>query len=88
MTRQHLVFVFCSVMDGMAEACVKGGVEACYASVSCACALLAALDQLLQGHGLQPEQVRPLLAFCPPGLLGFSRLLVHRLSFCSDEGTT
>lgn len=76
-------------MDGMAEACVKGGVEACYASVSCACALLAALDQLLQGHGLQPEQVRPLLGFCPLGLLGFSWVpLVHRLSFCSDEGTT
>ena len=46
-------------MDGMTEACVKGGIEACYSSVSCACALLRALDELSQGRGLQPEQVRP-----------------------------
>lgn len=44
-------------MDGMTEACVKGGIEACYSSVSCACALLGALDELSQGHGVQPEQV-------------------------------
>ncbi|MEQ2207732.1 hypothetical protein XENOCAPTIV_017676 [Xenoophorus captivus] len=40
---------------------MKGGIEACYASVSCACALLAALDELSQGRGLQPEQARFLL---------------------------
>lgn len=44
-------------MDGMTEACVKGGIEACYASVSCACALLVALDELSQGRGIQAEQV-------------------------------
>ncbi|CAF88669.1 unnamed protein product, partial [Tetraodon nigroviridis] len=49
------------VMDGMTEACVKGGIEACYASVSCACALLSALDELLQGRGIQPEQAQLLL---------------------------
>uniref|UniRef100_A0A8D3CJQ9 SEC7 domain-containing protein n=1 Tax=Scophthalmus maximus TaxID=52904 RepID=A0A8D3CJQ9_SCOMX len=49
------------VMDGMTEACVKGGIEACYSSVSCACALLGALDELSQGRGLQPEQARLLL---------------------------
>ncbi|XP_043992873.1 brefeldin A-inhibited guanine nucleotide-exchange protein 3 isoform X1 [Gambusia affinis] len=49
------------VMDGMTEACMKGGIEACFASVSCACALLAALDDLSQGRGLQPEQARFLL---------------------------
>lgn len=48
-------------MDGMTEACVKGGIEACYTSVSCACALLSALDELLKGRGIQPEQVRTLL---------------------------
>lgn len=47
-------------MDGMTEACVKGGIEACFASVSCACALLVALDELSQGRGIQPEQVVPL----------------------------
>lgn len=60
-------------MDGMTEACIKGGIEACYTSVSCACALLSALDELLQGHGIQPEQVSaalfasplPLALFCP-----------------------
>lgn len=46
------------VMDGMTEACMKGGIEACYSSVSCACALLGALDELSQGRGLQPDQVR------------------------------
>uniref|UniRef100_A0A671XCB6 ARFGEF family member 3 n=1 Tax=Sparus aurata TaxID=8175 RepID=A0A671XCB6_SPAAU len=49
------------VMDGMTEACMKGGIEACYSSVSCACALLGALDELSQGRGIQPEQARPLL---------------------------
>ncbi|KAM3862762.1 brefeldin A-inhibited guanine nucleotide-exchange protein 3 [Diretmus argenteus] len=49
------------VMDGMTEACMKGGIEACYSSVSCACALLGALDDLSQGRGLQPEQARLLL---------------------------
>lgn len=44
-------------MDGITEACMKGGIEACYTSVSCACALLSALDELLQGHCIQPEQV-------------------------------
>lgn len=44
-------------MDGMTEACVKGGMEACYWSVSCACALLRALEELSQGRGLTPEQV-------------------------------
>ncbi|KAM8859046.1 brefeldin A-inhibited guanine nucleotide-exchange protein 3 isoform 1-T1 [Spinachia spinachia] len=48
------------VMDGMTEACMKGGIEACYSSVSCACALLAALEELSQGRGIQPEQA-PLL---------------------------
>ncbi|XP_051935629.1 brefeldin A-inhibited guanine nucleotide-exchange protein 3 isoform X2 [Hippocampus zosterae] len=46
------------VMDGMTEACAKGGMEACYWSVSCACALLRALEELSQGRGLTPEQVR------------------------------
>ncbi|KAF7649682.1 hypothetical protein LDENG_00137670 [Lucifuga dentata] len=49
------------VMDGMTEACVKGGIEACYSSVSCACALLGALDELSQGRGIQPEQACLLL---------------------------
>ncbi|XP_061693483.1 brefeldin A-inhibited guanine nucleotide-exchange protein 3 isoform X3 [Syngnathoides biaculeatus] len=46
------------VMDGMMQACAKGGVEACYWSVSCACALLRALEELSKGRGLTPEQVR------------------------------
>uniref|UniRef100_A0A1A7XUR6 KIAA1244 n=2 Tax=Iconisemion striatum TaxID=60296 RepID=A0A1A7XUR6_9TELE len=49
------------VMDGMTEACMKGGIEACYSSVSCACALLGALDELSQGRGVTPEQARLLL---------------------------
>nr|XP_020462313.1 brefeldin A-inhibited guanine nucleotide-exchange protein 3 isoform X2 [Monopterus albus] len=49
------------VMDGMTEACMKGGIEACYSSVSCACALLGALDELSQGRSIQPEQARLLL---------------------------
>ncbi|KAK7901172.1 hypothetical protein WMY93_017941 [Mugilogobius chulae] len=49
------------VMDGMSEACVKGGVEACFSSVSCVCALLGALEELSQGRGIQPEQARLLL---------------------------
>ncbi|XP_042289309.1 brefeldin A-inhibited guanine nucleotide-exchange protein 3 isoform X2 [Thunnus maccoyii] len=49
------------VMDGMTEACMKGGIEACYSSVSCACALLGALDELSHGRGIQPEQARLLL---------------------------
>lgn len=48
-------------MDGMTEACVKGGIEACYSSVSCACALLAALDELSQGRGLHMDQAQLLL---------------------------
>lgn len=40
---------------------MKGGIEACYSSVSCACALLGALDELSQGRGLQTEQARLLL---------------------------
>ncbi|XP_029377426.1 brefeldin A-inhibited guanine nucleotide-exchange protein 3 isoform X2 [Echeneis naucrates] len=49
------------VMDGMTEACMKGGIEACFSSVSCACALLGALDELSHGRGIQPEQARLLL---------------------------
>ncbi|TDH01612.1 hypothetical protein EPR50_G00182020 [Perca flavescens] len=49
------------VMDGMTEACMKGGIEACYSSVSCACALLGALDELSKGRGIQSEQARLLL---------------------------
>ncbi|KAM6922563.1 brefeldin A-inhibited guanine nucleotide-exchange protein 3 [Lycodopsis pacificus] len=49
------------VMDGMTEACMKGGIEACYSSVSCACALLGALDELSHGRGIQSEQARLLL---------------------------
>ncbi|XP_075935099.1 brefeldin A-inhibited guanine nucleotide-exchange protein 3 [Anarhichas minor] len=49
------------VMDGMTEACMKGGIEACYSSVSCACALLGALDELSHGRGIHSEQARLLL---------------------------
>ncbi|XP_028913751.1 brefeldin A-inhibited guanine nucleotide-exchange protein 3 isoform X3 [Ornithorhynchus anatinus] len=49
------------IMDGMAEACIKGGIEACYASVSCVCALLGALDELNQGRGLNEDQVQLVL---------------------------
>ncbi|OCT77997.1 brefeldin A-inhibited guanine nucleotide-exchange protein 3 isoform X2 [Xenopus laevis] len=49
------------IMDGMTEACVKGGIEACYASVSCVCALLGSLDDLSQGKGLKEEHVQHLL---------------------------
>ncbi|XP_009305336.2 brefeldin A-inhibited guanine nucleotide-exchange protein 3 [Danio rerio] len=49
------------VMDGITEACMKGGIEACYSSVSCAGALLGALDELSQGRGLQQDQTRMLL---------------------------
>ncbi|XP_029452334.1 brefeldin A-inhibited guanine nucleotide-exchange protein 3 isoform X1 [Rhinatrema bivittatum] len=49
------------IMDGMTEACIKGGIEACYASVSCVCALLGALDELSQGKGLKEEQIHLLL---------------------------
>uniref|UniRef100_A0A670Y8N2 ARFGEF family member 3 n=1 Tax=Pseudonaja textilis TaxID=8673 RepID=A0A670Y8N2_PSETE len=49
------------ILDGMTEACIKGGIEACYASVSCACALLGTLDELSQGKGLDQEQVHLLL---------------------------
>ncbi|XP_077437487.1 brefeldin A-inhibited guanine nucleotide-exchange protein 3 isoform X2 [Vanacampus margaritifer] len=52
---------FASVMDGMTEACRKGGVEACYWSVACACALLRALEELAQGRGLTPQQVAVVL---------------------------
>ncbi|XP_044279702.1 brefeldin A-inhibited guanine nucleotide-exchange protein 3 [Varanus komodoensis] len=49
------------ILDGMTEACIKGGIEACYASVSCVCALLGTLDELSQGKGLDEEQVHLLL---------------------------
>ncbi|XP_077207665.1 brefeldin A-inhibited guanine nucleotide-exchange protein 3 isoform X2 [Paroedura picta] len=49
------------ILDGMTEACVKGGIEACSASVSCACALLGTLDELSQGKGLGEEQIHLLL---------------------------
>ncbi|KAF6112720.1 ARFGEF family member 3 [Phyllostomus discolor] len=49
------------IMDGMTEACIKGGIEACYASVSCVCTLLGALDELSQGKGLSEGQVQLLL---------------------------
>ncbi|KAG7217954.1 hypothetical protein INR49_020756 [Caranx melampygus] len=39
----------------------EGGIEACYSSVSCACALLGALDELSHGRGIQPDQARLLL---------------------------
>lgn len=48
-------------MDGMTEACIKGGIEACYAAVSCVCTLLGALDELSQGRGLSEGQVQLLL---------------------------
>lgn len=48
-------------MDGMTEACIKGGIEACYAAVSCVCTLLGALDELSQGKGLNDTQVQQLL---------------------------
>ncbi|XP_069792213.1 brefeldin A-inhibited guanine nucleotide-exchange protein 3 [Narcine bancroftii] len=51
------------IMDGMTEACVKGGIEACYAAVSCARALLGGLDQLSRGKGLAEEQVHHLLRY-------------------------
>ncbi|KAJ6660147.1 hypothetical protein lerEdw1_018074 [Lerista edwardsae] len=50
-----------NILDGMTEACIKGGIEACYASVSCVCALLGTLDELSQGKGLDEEQVHLLL---------------------------
>ncbi|XP_065787344.1 brefeldin A-inhibited guanine nucleotide-exchange protein 3 isoform X2 [Muntiacus reevesi] len=49
------------IMDGMTEACVKGGIEACYAAVSCVCTLLGALEELSQGRGLSESQVQLLL---------------------------
>uniref|UniRef100_A0A8D0HA53 ARFGEF family member 3 n=1 Tax=Sphenodon punctatus TaxID=8508 RepID=A0A8D0HA53_SPHPU len=49
------------IMDGMTESCIKGGIEACYASVCCVCALLGTLDELSQGRGLDEEQVHLLL---------------------------
>ncbi|XP_062980680.1 brefeldin A-inhibited guanine nucleotide-exchange protein 3 [Elgaria multicarinata webbii] len=49
------------ILDGMTEACIRGGIEACYASVSCVCALLGTLDELSQGKGLDEEQVHLLL---------------------------
>nr|XP_031312285.1 brefeldin A-inhibited guanine nucleotide-exchange protein 3 isoform X3 [Camelus dromedarius] len=49
------------IMDGMTEACIKGGIEACYAAVSCVCTLLGALDELSQGRGLGEGQVQLLL---------------------------
>ncbi|XP_061479952.1 brefeldin A-inhibited guanine nucleotide-exchange protein 3 isoform X2 [Rhineura floridana] len=61
------------ILDGMTEACVKGGIEACYASVSCVCALLGTLDELSQGKGLDEEQVH---------------LLLRRLEELKDGGET
>ncbi|XP_046306218.1 brefeldin A-inhibited guanine nucleotide-exchange protein 3 isoform X1 [Marmota monax] len=49
------------IMDGMTEACIKGGIEACYAAVSCVCTLLGALEELSQGKGLSEGQVQLLL---------------------------
>ncbi|XP_051775320.1 brefeldin A-inhibited guanine nucleotide-exchange protein 3 [Erpetoichthys calabaricus] len=49
------------IMDGMTEACMKGGIEACFSSVSCVCSLLSALDELSHGKGLQAEQIHLLL---------------------------
>uniref|UniRef100_A0A5F9DMM7 ARFGEF family member 3 n=1 Tax=Oryctolagus cuniculus TaxID=9986 RepID=A0A5F9DMM7_RABIT len=49
------------IMDGMTEACIKGGIEACYAAVSCVCTLLGALDELSRGKGLSDAQVQLLL---------------------------
>ncbi|XP_069090434.1 brefeldin A-inhibited guanine nucleotide-exchange protein 3 isoform X2 [Pleurodeles waltl] len=49
------------IMDGMTEACMKGGIEACYTSVSCVCALLGALDEMSHGNGLKEEQIHHLL---------------------------
>lgn len=82
-------------MDGMTEACVKGGIEACYTSVSCACALLSALDELLQGRGIQPEQVGALLSCClftcdvrsalSSGVLTFSLLYVRWTGSASTQ---
>ncbi|NXY40776.1 BIG3 protein, partial [Ceuthmochares aereus] len=50
------------IMDGITEACIKGGIEACYASVSCVYALLGALDELSQGRSLSEEQIQLLLS--------------------------
>ncbi|XP_032999768.1 brefeldin A-inhibited guanine nucleotide-exchange protein 3 [Lacerta agilis] len=61
------------ILDGMSEACAKGGIEACYASVSCVCALLGTLDDLSQGKGLDEEQVH---------------LLLRRLEELKDGGET
>uniref|UniRef100_A0A4W6C1B9 SEC7 domain-containing protein n=1 Tax=Lates calcarifer TaxID=8187 RepID=A0A4W6C1B9_LATCA len=61
------------VMDGMTEACMKGGIEACYSSVSCACALLGALDELSQGRGIQPDSC-----------VSQARLLLKRLDDLKD----
>lgn len=55
------ISLHCRILDGMTEACIKGGIEACYASVSCVCALLGTLDELSQGKGLDQEQVHLLL---------------------------
>ncbi|XP_077469905.1 brefeldin A-inhibited guanine nucleotide-exchange protein 3 [Stigmatopora argus] len=44
------------ILDGMTEACAEGGAEARYRSVSAACALLGALEELSRGRGLAPEQ--------------------------------
>ncbi|MBN3309289.1 BIG3 protein, partial [Amia calva] len=49
------------VMDGMTEACMKGGIEACFSSVLCVGALLGSLDQLSHGKGLRLEQAQQLL---------------------------
>uniref|UniRef100_A0A6I8SXD3 ARFGEF family member 3 n=1 Tax=Xenopus tropicalis TaxID=8364 RepID=A0A6I8SXD3_XENTR len=49
------------IMDGMTEGCFKGGIEACFASVSCVCTLLGTLEDISQGKGLKEDQVQYLL---------------------------
>uniref|UniRef100_A0A8C9Y1Z0 ARFGEF family member 3 n=1 Tax=Sander lucioperca TaxID=283035 RepID=A0A8C9Y1Z0_SANLU len=63
------------VMDGMTEACMKGGIEACYSSVSCACALLGALDELSKGRGIQSDKT---------AAVSQARLLLRRLDDLKD----
>ncbi|XP_077586255.1 brefeldin A-inhibited guanine nucleotide-exchange protein 3 [Stigmatopora nigra] len=54
------------ILDGTAEACGQGGAEARYWSVSAACALLGALEELSRGRGLTSEQAA-LLEAAEPG---------------------
>ncbi|XP_078471542.1 LOW QUALITY PROTEIN: brefeldin A-inhibited guanine nucleotide-exchange protein 3 [Lampetra planeri] len=50
------------IMDGVSEACVKGGVESGCAAVSCVWALLGSLDSLSRGQGLCADRAAFLLA--------------------------